>query len=1041
MSSVPGPIIRFVIDAPGLSAAVQPAMREVREQAHATSQAVAEDWRRMAAQIRASVAQGVMPEKDILAARKQLATELEKEISLLRQRDTLSKSELSSLKAQTLELERQKSFISGGSGLTAATQALIGQIKNIVPQILTGLTGAGGGLGNVAGFASLGAVGGITAVGAAVGVGLGKMAIDGGKLAVELDNMSKKTGMTTEKLIQLRSASQALDIDFDRIVTGFRKFSKETVLALDADLPGATKEAKQAGEIFRILGVDIKRAATDPMSAIQQLSNEFRQLPDGAVKTALAVQLFGRGGLELLPVLAKLPGAMDATKNSSADLARALGPDAAKSAEAFKAQLVNMHNEFDVLEIALSKRILPAFSGFIGWINRVIETLSRPSEAYARVSGGGAGGEFSDFVRDFKAHLGEAGQQSKGAADKLAELAKAIGTTGDGASKAADKFHKLFESGFIRMLEEHPSIRNSPEANRERLNRILDQLINPTAGAAPTIPLGTPSITGPLSNLPHVAIPTGPTTVAEATVLRDKINAEYDKLNKTEEQELRETYDRELKDLNKALERQLLSQREYHDAVAKLSVDLEKQLSERYKHVADSLFEDLISGNTKGFAKTLEKQIEDIILAPIKAQFEKVIAGMLASGRPAAGGTTTASGGGLLGKIFGGIFPTLGPGGTPPFFPGASGLGGIGSGGTATVAIQSGQTGVQTPTVNIQAQNVNLTSGSTSNPLGGSGNFFGTSGPFPPFGTFFGNLNPFGANAGFGGPLGIPGTGGGALGGNLGAIAGGIFLGAIGARSGNVTAEAIGAAATASGIIKAFGGKSPALGKLANALPGVGLFSAGVSEGGAGGAFKDIAGGAEAGLSVAGPVGAAVGAVVGAVTGIFRGIFGGKSFERRVQEALNRQAIFLPPGENFSFASSGSIASTVRTGFGQSGNSFFSFALPAGTPFFANPITGPLTTGQRLEYQQLMLGLNPNLPFLGFPPTNPFVGQNQPGYKPFNQSAPVNVHFVLPGFIDAPSATAALAPHIETITQMVSQNLSSSSSGFGFAARRAVALP
>jgi len=69
--------------------------------------------------------------------------------------------------------------------------------------------------------------------------------------------------------------------------------------------------------------------------------------------------------------LAKLPTALDATKKSSEDLARALGVDVLNSADALRAGLVNWKNESDAFEVALAQNVLPTLVKFVGLINDV----------------------------------------------------------------------------------------------------------------------------------------------------------------------------------------------------------------------------------------------------------------------------------------------------------------------------------------------------------------------------------------------------------------------------------------------------------------------------------------------------------------------------------------------------------------------------------------------------------------------------------------------------------------------------------------------
>lgn len=182
------------------------------------------------------------------------------------------------------------------------------------------------------------------------------------------------------------------------------------------------------------------------------------------------------------------------------------------------------------------------------------------------------------------------------------------------------------------------------------------------------------------------------------------------------------------------------------------------------------------------------------------------------------------------------------------------------------------------------------------------------------------------------------------------------FLGAGGLIGASLAGHSIGGAisgASALGTagINAISKSSPNLisGSLAKTLGGVfaggGLLASGIEQGGVAGGLQDLAGGAEIGTAILPGIGTAVGAVAGAITGIVRGLFG-ESYKQKVQDYITYHNYVAPPSETFQFASNGSIASTLSTGFAQSGNRFSQFALPSGTPFSASAFVGELTPSE-----------------------------------------------------------------------------------------------
>ncbi len=120
----------------------------------------------MAAQIRASVAQGVAGDKEIVAQRTQLLSILDRQLSGYTKLNELSQRELTTLKAMTLERERQADAIKTGTvGVTAGTQAFLSQLSGAFGGgLVSRLVGSlGANLFGVSGGSQLGGVAGVSA--------------------------------------------------------------------------------------------------------------------------------------------------------------------------------------------------------------------------------------------------------------------------------------------------------------------------------------------------------------------------------------------------------------------------------------------------------------------------------------------------------------------------------------------------------------------------------------------------------------------------------------------------------------------------------------------------------------------------------------------------------------------------------------------------------------------------------------------------------------------------------------------------------------
>jgi hypothetical protein len=1132
MGTIPGPIISFRFSGAEIQGAVQPAFQQIRQQAQTVSNQIADDWKRMAAQIRASVAQGVAGDKEIVAQRTQLLGILDRQITGYNRLNELSTKELSNLKAMTLERERQANAIKTGTvGVTAGTNAALGQanqqvilglgrvLDSLVNRYFGGAAGAafrtardvqyysaqaGGGTGTgILGGLTSEIPGGVLAVG---GLTVGLTALAAAALAVthnmaetahSINSVAAETGLNTTQVQEYNELAKEMNLDASSLVNAFARLDSQLGKYL---LTGksADESTQQFVKVAKILGVSLEDSAKNirPINdVIGDFGDKLQTIPNAGIRAEIATDAFGIRA----KVLAEAMNLAAAEGKSLRDVLTTIGGSDVIIPEGQVQDLDRARGKWEELSRAVRGYITDIKEGVAGGVIGAADFLSgvgnlpqtiggqlnnlryfgfATSGAGTAATGPGGGpnilasinanratneslvkraelikaGSQAEFeLLQAEKSYSEAVKTSSGAdAVKYANQISSLKAVLDLEKQRAEVWKKIQETLW------RPQGASTASGREARcVQELMNNLLNPGQGGAPEIGIGSsPVIKDVLSG---VLGPQAKPGVNGFDVL-SQINKEHDDLFKSQRQIDAEHYDDELADLKKAHDAKLISEQEYSDALLKLTQDRNKTLNDadkKYEDEAGSLFEDLISGKTKSFSEALLKDVENIALGPVKKIFEQLIGSQLqalsdlfSGKKPGASG----SAGGIWGTITGKIGGVIGPGGTPGWWPGAIG-GGAGGG--------VGQTGVSTQVMNVTAQVVNIaTLGQAGGGTGGGfGNFFGATGLLGGFGNFFGNLNPFGgsgsSSGGAGGAAGNVSLLSKVLGQASPFAAGAAALG-LGLATGNESTIAIGAATLAgkaatalSGISSLPAGLSSALGTFGQAAPSLGILASGIinadqsrtTAGKLGGTIEAGAGGALTGLILGGPIGAAIGGAIGLIGGGIASIFGGgpQGFQQSVQYAMAHNQYHAPLSENFSFASNGSIASTLGTGFQQNGSSFSQYALPSNTSFAASALTGDLTWQQLYQLQNS--GLNPNAPFLGNPSTNPYVGQGPVGVHTSNPQPTVAVHVNLPGYIDAQGASAALTPHAALIAQIVSKQLTNSSSGFASSARRAVFPP
>ena len=147
------------------------------------------------------------------------------------------------------------------------------------------LRGIAGGLGS-----ALGSV--VPAIGIAGLAAFGKRSIDA---ADNLNDLNQRTGVAVETLDKFGKAANDSGSSLDEVAKAMGKLAK-----------GIVDPASKANEALESIGV----SSTDAQGKIRgvdaimlDLADKFSKMPDGVQKTALAMEIFGKSGANIIPML------------------------------------------------------------------------------------------------------------------------------------------------------------------------------------------------------------------------------------------------------------------------------------------------------------------------------------------------------------------------------------------------------------------------------------------------------------------------------------------------------------------------------------------------------------------------------------------------------------------------------------------------------------------------------------------------------------------------------------------------------------------
>lgn len=199
------------------------------------------------------------------------------------------------------------------------------------------------------------------AIGAGAGLaGLGsKLAKEALAWNLEVKKMQSLTGATAEQASTFLSVANYMGVATDVSTVAFAKFAKAVSTAQDK-MQVTSAEGKLATDMFSRLGISIDQIqGKNTLEVFTIIQDRLRNMKDGAEKTRVEMELFGKTGYQLHGMLNMSADAMKQVEDRARAMGLIIDDEAAKKSAAFNRQLKDMEQTGKRLAIMIGQELLP----------------------------------------------------------------------------------------------------------------------------------------------------------------------------------------------------------------------------------------------------------------------------------------------------------------------------------------------------------------------------------------------------------------------------------------------------------------------------------------------------------------------------------------------------------------------------------------------------------------------------------------------------------------------------------------------------------
>ena len=191
--------------------------------------------------------------------------------------------------------------------------------------------------------------------------------------ADSFDKMSQRVGVSTESLSELAYAANLSGTSIERVEESFKGLSQKIVEAVD--------KGGDAEELFSSIGLSAQDlAASSPEEQFYKVADAIAKIDDPTRRAAVAMQVFGESGRELLPLLSGGSAGLEEMRSEARELGATVSTSAASMGAQFNDSLARVQTIFQGLKNEFAASLAPILTTsatYLGKMSVFVSKLTR----------------------------------------------------------------------------------------------------------------------------------------------------------------------------------------------------------------------------------------------------------------------------------------------------------------------------------------------------------------------------------------------------------------------------------------------------------------------------------------------------------------------------------------------------------------------------------------------------------------------------------------------------------------------------------------